>query len=81
VCDILVIPASEVDCERFFSKGRDLLAIRRYAISGETIRIIILLKGTLRSLRGLFLVEHLKKTNECFINVKYTKFIAKSMTF
>jgi hypothetical protein len=31
--EILAIPASEVDCERLFNEGRDLLAIRRYAMS------------------------------------------------
>jgi hypothetical protein len=51
--EILAIPASEVDCERLFSQGRDLLAVRRYAMSGETMRIMMLLKGALRSLQGL----------------------------
>jgi hypothetical protein len=46
--EILAIPALEVDYKRLFNKGRDLLGIRRYAISRETIRTIILLKGALR---------------------------------
>jgi hypothetical protein len=47
--EILAIPASEVDCERLFNEGRDLLGIRRYTMSGETMRIMMLLKGALRS--------------------------------
>jgi hypothetical protein len=43
--DILVVPGSEVDVERLFYGGRDLLGIRRYALSGETMRILTLLKG------------------------------------
>jgi hypothetical protein len=46
--EILAIPGSEVDCERLFN-GRDLLGIRRYTMSGETMRIMMLLKGALRS--------------------------------
>lgn len=55
--EILAIPASEVDCERLFGEGRDLLGIRRYSMSGETMRVMILLKSALRSLRGLLTVE------------------------
>ena len=35
--EILAIPSSEVDCERLFNQGRDLLGIRRYAMSGDTM--------------------------------------------
>lgn len=59
--EILAIPASEVDCERLFSKGRDLLGVRRYAISGETMRIMMLLKGALNSLQGLIFEEEVKE--------------------
>jgi hypothetical protein len=52
---------SEVDCERLFSDGRDLLGIRRYAMSKEMIRIMILLKSALRSFKGLFTVEKVLK--------------------
>jgi hypothetical protein len=45
VRDILAVPALEVDVERPFCGGRDLLGIRRYALSGETMRILILLKA------------------------------------
>jgi hypothetical protein len=56
------MPASEVDCERLFSDGRDLLGIPRYAMSKETIRIMILLKSALRSFKGLlFTVEKVLK--------------------
>jgi hypothetical protein len=47
--EILAISSSEVDCERLFNQGRDLLGIRRYAMSGDTIRTMMLLKGALRS--------------------------------
>jgi hypothetical protein len=42
---LLAVPASEVDVERLFSGGRDLLGIRRYALKGETMRILTLLKS------------------------------------
>jgi hypothetical protein len=58
--EILAIPASEVDCERQFGQARDLLAIRRYAMSGETIRTMMLLKGALTSLQGLILDEEVE---------------------
>jgi hypothetical protein len=51
--EILAIPALEVDCDRLFNKGRDLLGIRRYAMSGETMRIMMMLKGALRSKREI----------------------------
>jgi hypothetical protein len=59
--EILAIPASEVDCERLFSDGRDLLSIRRYVMSREMMRIMILLKSALRSFKGLFTVEEVPK--------------------
>ena len=43
--DILAVPASEVDVVRLFSGGRDLLGIRRYALKGETMRVLTLLKA------------------------------------
>jgi hypothetical protein len=46
--EILAILVSEVNCERLFNKERDLLGIRRYAISGETMRIMMLLKGSIK---------------------------------
>jgi hypothetical protein len=48
--EFLAIPASEVDCERLFNEGRDLLGIRRYSMSGNTMRTMMLLKGALRSM-------------------------------
>ncbi|KAJ5894613.1 hypothetical protein N7495_006304 [Penicillium taxi] len=41
--DYLAIPASEVSVERLFNRGRDVLAIRRHRMSGETMRILMLL--------------------------------------
>ena len=48
--EILAVPASEVDCERQFGQARDLLAIRRYAMKVETMRIMMPLKGVFRSI-------------------------------
>jgi hypothetical protein len=42
---LLAVPGSEVDVERLFSGGRDMLGIRRYALKGETMRILTLLKA------------------------------------
>jgi hypothetical protein len=41
---LLAIPGAEVDVERLFSGGRDLLGIRRYGLNGDTMRILTLLK-------------------------------------
>ena len=48
--EFLAIPVSEVDCERLFNEGRDLLGIRCYSISSNTIRTMMLLKSALRSM-------------------------------
>jgi len=42
---LLAVPGSEVDVEQLFSGRRDMLGIRRYALKGETIRILTLLKA------------------------------------
>jgi hypothetical protein len=39
------VPGLEVDVERLFSGGRDLLGIRRYALKGVTMRMLTLLKA------------------------------------
>jgi hypothetical protein len=41
---LIAIPGSEVDVERLFCGGRDLLGIRRHALKGETMRILVLSK-------------------------------------
>jgi hypothetical protein len=41
----LAIPGAEVDVERLFSGGRDLLGIRRFGLSGESMRLLTLLKA------------------------------------
>src|SRR6266498_4267593 len=46
--DYLPIPSSEVDIERLFNVRRDILGIRRFAMSGNTMRTMILLKDALR---------------------------------
>jgi hAT family C-terminal dimerisation region len=46
--DFLLIPALEVDIEALFSLGRDILGIRRYLLSLESIRALIILKDFLR---------------------------------
>jgi hypothetical protein len=47
-CEYLPIPASEVDIERLFNVGRDILGIQRFSMSGEALRTMILLKDALR---------------------------------
>jgi hypothetical protein len=51
--------------KRLLSDNRDLLSIRCYVISKETIRIIILLKSALRFFKGLFTVK--KGLKPCLI--------------
>ena len=46
--DYLAIAASEVDVERLFNVGRDTLGIRRFSMSGNTLRTIMMLKDALR---------------------------------
>ena len=36
----LSVPASEVEVERLFSRGRDLLGLRRYALQPATIKML-----------------------------------------
>jgi hypothetical protein len=43
--DYLAIPAGEVDVERLFSSGRDLIGIRRHTLSIETMRALMILKS------------------------------------
>jgi hypothetical protein len=45
VRDLLSVPGSEVDVERLFCGGRDLLGIPRFGLKGETMRILTLLKA------------------------------------
>jgi hypothetical protein len=45
--DYLAIPASEVAVERVFNIGRDLLGIRRQSMSGDTLRILMLLDSNI----------------------------------
>jgi hAT family C-terminal dimerisation region len=39
----LAIPASEVSVERIFNAGRDILGVRRFAMKGETMRMLMLM--------------------------------------
>jgi hypothetical protein len=43
--DYLAIPAGEVDVERLFSTGRDLIGLRRYSLSIDTMRALMMLKS------------------------------------
>ena len=45
--DYLAIPGAEVDVERLFNIGRDLLGLRRVSMKGETIRAIMIVKDYL----------------------------------
>jgi hypothetical protein len=47
----LAIPGSEVDVERLFNVGRDVLGIRRYSMNTETLGLLVLLKDSHRRLR------------------------------
>jgi len=42
--DHLAIPAAEVDIERLFNNGRDVLGIRRFSMKGRTLRTLLRLK-------------------------------------
>jgi len=55
VRDYLPIPGSEVDVERLFNTGRDILGIRRFSMTGDILRMMIMLKDNLR------LQEEIKK--------------------
>ncbi|KAJ5460928.1 uncharacterized protein N7458_002480 [Penicillium daleae] len=46
--DHLAIPAAEVDIERLFNGGRDLLGIRRFSMKGKTLGTLIRLKDAVR---------------------------------
>jgi hypothetical protein len=48
VHDYLPIPGSEVDVERLFNTGRDMLGIRKFSITGDILQMIIILKDILR---------------------------------
>jgi hypothetical protein len=48
VHDYLPIPGSEVDVERLFNTGRDMLGIRRFSMSSNTLRTLMMLKDALR---------------------------------
>jgi len=41
----LSVPVSEVGVERLFSRGRDLLGLRRYALQPATIKMLTVLKA------------------------------------
>ena len=45
--DYLVIPLSKVDIKRLFNVGRDILGIRRFAMSTKTLGILIILRDNL----------------------------------
>lgn len=42
--DYLPIPPSEVDIERIFSEGRDIIGVRRWGLDGGTLSTIMKLK-------------------------------------
>ena len=42
---LLIVLGLEVDIERLFYRGRDLLSIQRYTLKGDTIRILTILKA------------------------------------
>jgi hypothetical protein len=42
--DYLPIQAAEVDVERLFSGGRDLIGLRRHSLTNKTMRVLMILK-------------------------------------
>lgn len=46
--DYLSVKASEVDLERLFSSGRDLIGLRHYSLKADTLRTLMLLKSSLK---------------------------------
>ncbi|CAI7663761.1 unnamed protein product, partial [Penicillium palitans] len=46
--DHIAIPAAEVDVERLFNGGRDVLGIRRFSMKGKTLGTLIRLKDAVR---------------------------------
>ena len=42
--DYLPVPAAEVDVERLFSAGRDLIGLRRHSLSIDTMRALMILR-------------------------------------
>ena len=46
--DYLPIPPAEVDCERLFSSGRDLLGLRRHTMLPETMKALLLVRDQYR---------------------------------
>jgi hypothetical protein len=49
VRDYLAIPALEVNIKRLFSLRRDILGIRRFLISIDTLKTLILLRDALNN--------------------------------
>jgi len=43
--DILLIVAAEVDVERVFSTGKDIIGVRRQSLNGESIRVLSFLNA------------------------------------
>ena len=64
--DLLAIPAAEVDVERLFSQGRDVLGIRRMGLDSETMRMIMLLKAHFDQMDKR--EWRLQRRNKLFIN-------------
>lgn len=46
--DHLAIPAAEVDIERLFNGGRDILGIRRFSMNGRALGTLLRLKDAAR---------------------------------
>jgi hypothetical protein len=46
--DYIAVPGAEVDIERLFNKGQDLLGLRRWSLGSETMQKLLILKDSLR---------------------------------
>jgi hypothetical protein len=60
----LAIPRSEVDVERLFNVGRDVLGIRCHSMNIETLGLLVLLKDSHRRLQDVELER------EAFLKLK-----------
>jgi hypothetical protein len=57
----LTVPASEVGVERLFSRGRDLLGLRRYALQPATIKMLTVLKAFQENKSWLEVIADIKE--------------------
>jgi hypothetical protein len=62
--DYLAVPAAEVDVERLFNSGQDLLGLQRWSLSSKTMRKLLILKDFLRNNIYIFTFISMDITHE-----------------